>query len=69
MRRLFFNGVAGCRLKTPVQVRYCKFCVISKNNYLVEHVQTVASDILRYPYVRKLLQGPYCGNVQFSPEF
>ena len=35
--------------KTTVQVGYCKFCVISKNDYLVEHVQTVASDILEYP--------------------
>ena len=38
--------------KTPVQVRYCEFyCVISKNGYLVEHVQTIASDILGYTYV------------------
>ena len=40
-------------------MRYCEFCVISKNDYLVEHVQTVASDILGYPYVEYLLQGPY----------
>ena len=55
--------------KTPVQVRYCEFYVVSKNDYLVEHVQTVASDILGYPYVGYLLQGPYWGNAQFSPAF
>ena len=48
--------VAGWK-KTPVQVRYCEFyCVISKNGYLVEHVQTVASDILGYTCVGYLLQ-------------
>ena len=52
--------------KTPVQVRYCEFYVVSKNDYLVEHVQTVASDILGYPYVGYLLQGPYWGNAVFS---
>ena len=39
--------VAG-RKKTPVQMRYCEFWVIPKNDYLVDHVQTVASDILGY---------------------
>ena len=52
--------------KTPVQVHYFEFCVISKTDYLVEHVQTVASDILGYPYVGYLLQGPYWGNAVFS---
>ena len=38
-------------------MRYCEFyCVISKNGYLVEHVQTVASDILGYTCVGYLLQ-------------
>ena len=41
-----------------MQVYYCEFCVIFKNDYLVEHVQTVASDILGYPYVGYLLQDP-----------
>ena len=45
--------------KAPVQVHYCKFCVIFKNDYLVEHAKIVASDILGYPYVGYLLQGPY----------
>ena len=52
MRRLFFNRVAGCRLKKDSGAgAFCKFCVISKNDYLVEHVQTVAFDIFGYPYV------------------
>ena len=55
--------------KTPVQVHYFEFCVISKTDYLVEHVQTVASDILGYPYVGYLLQGSYWGNAQFSQTF
>ena len=42
--------------KTPVPVRYSEFSVIFKINYLVEHVQTAASDIFGYPY---LLQGPH----------
>ena len=45
--------------KAPVQVHYCKFCVIFKNDYLVEHAKIVASDILGYPYVGYLLQGQY----------
>ena len=48
-QRLFFIKVSGCRLKkTSVQVRYCEFCVISKNDYLVEHVHAVDSDTLGY---------------------
>ena len=39
------------------------------NHYLVEHVQTVASDILGYAYVGYLLQGPYWDNKQFSLTF
>ena len=60
--------VAGWK-KTSVQVRYCKFCVISKNDNLVEHVHAVDSDTLGYPYIGYLLQGPYWGNAQFSPAF
>ena len=44
---------------TPVQVRYCEFCIIFKNDYLVEHVRTAASDILGRPYVGYLLQVPH----------
>ena len=54
---------------TPVQVRYCEFCIIFKNDYLVEHVRTAASDILGRPYVGYLLQVPHWGNAQFSPAF
>ena len=50
-------------------MRYCEFCVISKNDYLVEHVQTVTSDILEHTYVGYFLQGPYWENAQFSPAF
>ena len=50
-------------------MRYCEFCVISKNDYLVEHVQTVTSDILGHTYVGYFLQGPYWENAQFSPAF
>ena len=32
--------------KILVQVFSCEFCKIFKNNYLVEHAQTAASDIL-----------------------
>ena len=41
--------IAGWK-KTPVQVRYCQSCIISKNDYLVEHVQTVTSNISEYLY-------------------
>ena len=60
--------VAGWK-KSPVQMRYCEFCVLFEKDYLVERVQTVASNILGYPYVWYLLQGPYLGNSQFSPAF
>ena len=33
-------------------MRPCKFGQIFKNDYLVVHVRTAASDILGYPYVR-----------------
>ena len=46
------------RKKILVQVSYCEFCIIFKNDHLVEHVQTAASDILGYLYVMYLLQGP-----------
>ena len=59
--------VAGWR-KTPVQMR-CEFWVIPKNDYLVEHVQTVASDILGYLWVGYFLQGPYWGNAQLPSAF
>ena len=45
--------------KTPVQVCYCEFCITFKNDYLVEHVRTAASDILGHPYVGYLLQVPH----------
>ena len=45
-RRLFFRKVEGCRFAS------CEFFEIFKNNYLVVHMQTAASDILRYPYIR-----------------
>ena len=38
--------IAGWK-KTPMQMRSFKFCVIFKNDYLVEHVRNAASDILR----------------------
>ena len=60
--------VAGWK-KTPVQMRYCEFWVIPKNGYLVDHVQTVASDILGYLKVGYLLQGPCWGNAQLSSAF
>ena len=66
--RLKKDSGAGWK-KTPVRVRYSEFFVISKNDYLVQHGQTVASDILGYSYVEYLLQGPYWGNAQFSPGF
>ena len=50
--------VAGGKT-TPVQVPYFEFCVISKSDYLVEHVQTVASNIWGYTYIGYLLQDPY----------
>ena len=36
-----------------MQVFSCEFYEISKNNYLVEHVQTAASDVLGYPYISR----------------
>ena len=37
--------------ETTMQVDSCEFCYIFKNDYVVVHVQTAASDILGYPYV------------------
>ena len=42
--------VAGWK-ETPVQVHSCEFSYIFKNDYVVVHVQTAASDILGYPCV------------------
>ena len=50
MPALFFNKVAGGK-KTPEQVHSCACCIILKNNCLLEHVKTAASDILGYPYL------------------
>ena len=52
-RRLFFPmklKVAGWK-ETTVQVDSCEFCCNFKNDYVVAHVQTAASDIFGYPYV------------------
>ena len=74
MPALFFNKVAGGK-KTPEQVHSCACCIILKNNCLLEHVKTAASDILGYPYLGGrggggcLLQSPYWVNAQFSPAF
>ena len=42
----------ACWKKTPVQVHFCEFYEIFKTDYVVTHVQTAASDILVYPYLR-----------------
>ena len=42
--------VAGWK-ETPLQVHSCEFCCIFKNNYVLVHVRTAASDILGYTYV------------------
>ena len=42
--------VAGWK-ENLVQVHSCEFCYIFKNNYVVVHVRTAASDILGYSYV------------------
>ena len=41
--------VAGWK-ETPVQVHSCEFCGFFKNDYVVVHVRTAASDILGYLY-------------------
>ena len=50
-RRLFFSKVAGCKLKKSLRCRCItvNFCVTFKKDCLVEHLQTVASDILGIP--------------------
>ena len=55
--------------ETPVQVHVCEFCCIFKNNYVVLHVRTAASDILGYPYVEICSASPHWRNAQFSPAF
>ena len=34
-----------------MQVHFCEFCEIFKNDYVAVHVRTAASDILGYPYI------------------
>ena len=48
MLEFLFKKAAGplkkLQKETPAQVSSCEFCLIFKNTYFVEHLQTAASD-------------------------
>ena len=58
---LFFNKVAGScsfiKKEALAQVPFCKFCEISKNTYLTEHLLATA---FFYCYFRRVLMCKYC---------